>query len=76
MEGGAVHTIQRGGEWINQIGEEGQAGPGFWTKEEAQRAGRELAKRLKVPHLVYNQYGTLEEHNSDWNDRREVSLAA
>jgi hypothetical protein len=70
---GAVQTVQFGGEWINEIDGEGQEGQGFWIKQEAQHAGRVLAKGLKLPHLVYNQYGALEEHNSDWDYPRDES---
>ena len=69
MRGVAVHTVQRGGEWVNEIEGQGREGRGFWTKQEALQAGRALARRLRVPHLVYNQYGTLEEHSSDWSHR-------
>jgi hypothetical protein len=67
MAGGSVHTVHLGGEWVNEVDGEGRAGQGFWTKQEAQHAGRALAKRLEAAHLVYDQYGALEEHNSCWN---------
>jgi hypothetical protein len=67
MAGGLVHTVHWGGEWVNEIDGQGRAGQGFWTKQEAQRAGRALATRLKVAHLVYDQYGALEEDNSYWD---------
>jgi hypothetical protein len=71
MAGSAVQTVYWGGEWINEIEGQGQEGQGFWTKQEAQQAGRALAGRFKVEHLVYDQYGTLEEHNSYWNYPRD-----
>jgi hypothetical protein len=71
MAGGAVHTVHWGGEWINEIEGQGRQGEGFWTKQEARQAGRALAKRLDVAHLVYNQYGKLEEHHGEWSEPRE-----
>ncbi len=64
MPGGAVHTVHKDGEWINQIEGQGQEAGAFSTKDEAQEAGRALAKRLEVEHLIHNEDGTIHERNS------------
>jgi Uncharacterized protein conserved in bacteria (DUF2188) len=67
----AVRTVHRGGEWINEIEGHGLAGRGFWTKDEAQKAGRALAERLRVKHEVYDQYGNRTPQHFG-NDPRDV----
>ena len=56
--------MHKDGEWINQIEGQGQEAGAFSTKDEAQEAGRALAKRLEVEHLIHNEDGTIHERNS------------
>jgi hypothetical protein len=72
MPGGAVHTVHSDGPWINEVEGEGQEGESHSTKEEAKKAGRELAQRSQVEHMVHNEDGQIHERNSYGNDPRDV----
>jgi hypothetical protein len=64
---GAVHTVRRDGVWVNEVVGDGVASI-HRTKDEAAAAGRELAMRRQMEHLVHNMDGTIGYRNSYGND--------
>jgi hypothetical protein len=72
MAKGDVHTVPQGDQWTNEVeGQDGSSGQ-HSTKEEAVKAGREMAKANKSEHLIHNQDGTIHERNSYGHDPRDV----
>lgn len=70
---GDVETFHEGGRWHNRIEGTGEALFGSAaTKAEAQAAGRERAKELKVEHIVKGENGRIAERNSYGHDPRSV----
>jgi hypothetical protein len=54
-----VHTIRRGGVWVNEIEGQGRVPGRHRTKDEASHAGREIAAALHAQHVVHNIDGSI-----------------
>jgi hypothetical protein len=63
-----VHTVPHGAGWANRREGAGRVSKEFETKREAERAGRDTAKREGVEHLIHNKDGQIGERNSYGND--------
>lgn len=63
-----VHTVPTGDGWANRREGAKRASSRHATKAEAQAAGRELAKRDRVEHLIHNKDGNIGQRNSYGND--------
>ena len=73
MPGGAVHTVHKDGRWVNEVeGQTRPTGDGFDHKDQAVQAGRDLARELKVEHMIHNLDGQIHERNSYGHDPRNV----
>jgi hypothetical protein len=71
MPRGDVETLYRDGKWANRVtGERSEYL--FQTKDRAVAAGRELARRRHVEHIIKNQDGTVAERNTYGDDPRDV----
>jgi hypothetical protein len=68
MAKGFIHTVFKGGEWINEVEEGSAFGGPHRTKDAAVSEGRERAKRDKTEHAIHNQDGTISERNSYGRD--------
>lgn len=69
MADGYVHTLHKDGQWTNTIeGEDGGGSQSYSTKEEAQAAGRDLARQAQTEHVIHNEDGSITERNSYGND--------
>ena len=66
--GGGVHTVPQYSavRWANEV--DGKVLSRHRTKEAAEEAGREIAKRLRVEHTIHLQDGEIGEKNSYGND--------
>ena len=58
-----IHTVYRGGHWLNEV-EGGELLSRHWTKAEAVAAGREEARRRRAEHVIHHVDGTIAERNS------------
>jgi len=67
MASGAVHTVHKNGEWVNEV-EGGGTLSTHATKEEAVAAGRREAIARKTEHVIHNLDGRISEKNSYGND--------
>jgi hypothetical protein len=67
MSRGWVHTVHKGGGWINEVEGEGQMSSHL-TKQEAVAAGRETARARRTEHVIHHVDGTIAERNSYGND--------
>ena len=69
MAAGFVHTVYKGGKWINEL-EDGGPLPGdpFDVKEVAVAAGRKHAMDQNTEHVIHNEDGVISERNSYGND--------
>ena len=72
MPNGDVDTFHQDGSWRNKIEGHSTIEGMFDTKSEAVAAGRELARSLKVEHIIRNENGQIAERNSYGNDPRDV----
>lgn len=70
MGRGWVHTVHKGGQWVNEI-ENGESFSTHATRDEAVAAGRERAQADRTEHVIHNQDGTIGERNSYGSDPRE-----
>ena len=68
MADGFVHTVYKGGEWVNEIEGDAVFGGTYATKEDAVAAGRARAKEDKTEHVIHTQDGVIAERNSYGND--------
>ena len=68
MPDGFVHTVFKGGQWVNEVEGDGASGVGYANKEEAVAAGRGRAKQDTTEHVIHNQDGKIGERNSYGND--------
>jgi hypothetical protein len=70
--GGGVHTVPlpKTLRWANEV--DGEVLSRHRTKEAAEEAGREIAKRLRVEHTIHRVDGEISEKNSYGNDPRSV----
>jgi len=64
---GWVHTVYRGGIWVNEVEGNGQLSS-HATKEEAVAAGRDAARARRTEHVIHHVDGTIAERNSYGND--------
>lgn len=66
--GGGVHTVpQEGGDgWVNR--RDGKVLSRHKTKEVAEAAGCEIARRLEVEHVIHREEGVITEANSHGSD--------
>lgn len=62
MPQGWIHTVYRGGHWLNEI-EGGELLSRHWTKTEAVEARREEARSRDAEHVIHQVDGTIAEHN-------------
>jgi hypothetical protein len=68
-----IETYYEDGTWKNKReGTDRLFGAGYGTKDEAAAAGREVAQKDSVEHVIKNQDGTISEKNSHGNDPRNV----
>lgn len=72
MPKGDVETVFADGMWTNQVEGSGPTGAFFQTKDRAVEAGRELARKRAVEHIVKNQDGTIADRSSYGNDPRDI----
>ena len=70
MGRGWVHTVHKGGQWVNEI-EDGEEVSTHSTREEAVSAGRDRARADKTEHVIHAEDGTISERNSYGSDPRE-----
>jgi hypothetical protein len=68
MARGWVHTVYRGGVWVNEIEGSPQALSRHATKDQAVVRGRSEAKGRQTEHVIHNQDGTIAQRNSYGND--------
>jgi hypothetical protein len=71
MPEGDVETYFADGMWSNKI-EGGDKVGNYQTKDRAIDAGRDLARELKVEHIVKKQDGTIGERSSHGHDPRDI----
>jgi hypothetical protein len=75
MAKGFVHTIYRGGRWLNEIEGERLLPGTYATKEVAVAAGRERARSEQTEHVIHTQGGEFEEQSSYRNEPDRTALA-
>jgi Uncharacterized protein conserved in bacteria (DUF2188) len=68
MAKGFIHTVYKGGRWINEVEGGAAIRGGFATKAEATAAGRNRARRDKTEHLIHNKDGQISQRNSYGKD--------
>ena len=68
MAKGFIHTVYKGGQWINEVEDGSEIGGVHATKEEAVRAGRARAQQDETEHVIHNQDGTVGERSSYGRD--------
>ena len=68
MADGFIHTVFKGGQWVNEVEGGDTFGGGYANKGEAVVAGRGRAKQEKTEQVIHNQDGTVGERNSYGND--------
>jgi len=64
--GGGVHTVPSSGGWKNEV--VGTVGGRYVLKSAAVKAGRALARQLRVEHTIHRKDGVISEKNSYGND--------
>jgi hypothetical protein len=67
-----VHTVPHEEGWANRRDGAKRVSKIFKTKAEAQAAGRKVAMRERVEHLIQNRDGQVSERNSYGNDPARV----
>lgn len=72
MPTGDVETFHKDGRWYNAVEGTDQVSEPFDTKEQAQAEGREMARELKVEHIIKGLDGQIHERNSYGNDPRDI----
>ena len=63
-----VHTVPHGDGWANRREGSDRVSKSFDTKNEAQDAGRDTARREHTEHVIHKRDGTIGEKNSYGND--------
>jgi Uncharacterized protein conserved in bacteria (DUF2188) len=63
-----VHTVPHDDGWANRRDGADRVSKVFPTKDAAEHAGRDTAKREGVEHLIHNKDGRIGERNSYGND--------
>lgn len=64
MAKGDIHTVPKEAGWANEREGQGRAISKHPTKQEAESAGRDVARRDKVEHYIHNQDGQIGERNT------------
>ena len=65
MADGFVHTVHKGGQWMNEIeGGGAEVGGVHATKDEAVSVGRARAIQDGTEHVIHDEDGTISERNS------------
>jgi hypothetical protein len=74
MSAGDVETFHVDGQWWNRVEGQGddRQGP-YGTKDAAVEDGRDMARKLKVEHIIRGLDGRIHERNSYGNDPRNIS---
>jgi len=67
-----IETYYEGDQWKNKTEGESRANGVFETKAEAQAAGRAMAKKRGVEHIIRNMDGEIGQRNSYGNDPRNT----
>ncbi len=68
----AIETYFENGEWKNRVQGSRRAANRHATKAEAEKAGREMAKKRRVEHIIKKKDGTIGARNSYGNDPSNV----
>lgn len=63
-----VHTVPHSDGWANRREGSTRVSKTFDTKQQAQAAGRQTARRERAEHLIHKQDGTIGERNSYGSD--------
>lgn len=63
-----VWTVPHGDGWANRREGASRVSRTFDTKAEAQRAGRDQARRDHVEHIIQDRHGRIDQRNSYGND--------
>jgi hypothetical protein len=69
---GDVETYFENGRWKNKVQGNSRASNVHETRTAAVNAGREMARRRKVGHIIKNEEGAVQEHTRDGNDPQPV----
>lgn len=69
---GNVETYLEGGRWKNKVQGNSRASNVHETRAAAVRAGREMARKRRVEHIVKKKDGTIGERNSVESNSRSV----
>jgi hypothetical protein len=64
MAKGDIHTVHRGGKWLNEVEGGERASNAGERKADVQAKGREMAIDRGVEHLIHNLDGTIGERNT------------
>ena len=67
-----VETYFENGRWKNRVQGNSRASHVHETRAAAVSAGRTMARKRKVDHIIKNENGTMQDHASDGNDPRPV----
>jgi hypothetical protein len=67
---GDVHTVPHNDGWANKVEGNSRVSNTAATKAEAQRKGRDMARKAKVEHHIHKRDGTIGARNSYGNDPR------
>jgi hypothetical protein len=68
MARGWVHTVNKGGQWVNEV-EGGGVISRHHTKETATAEGRKAAIRMRTEHVIHNMDGTISGRQSYGPDK-------
>ena len=68
MADGFVHTVYKGGQWVNELEGGDVFGGSAATKEAAVSAGCARAQQDNTEHVIHNEDGSIGERNSYGND--------
>jgi len=63
-----IHTVPHEDGWANRREGSDRASGLYPTKDTAEQAGRDTARRAGVEHLIHRRDGTIGERNSYGND--------
>jgi Uncharacterized protein conserved in bacteria (DUF2188) len=63
-----IHTVPHGDGWANRREGASRVSDTFDTKQQAQQAGRDAARRDHVEHFIHNTDGRIGERNSYGHD--------
>lgn len=63
-----IHTVPHEGGWANRRDRSERVSNTAPTKDEAEKVGRDMARRDGVEHLIHRRDGTIGQRNSYGND--------